>query len=302
MERREIKVGDRFGRLTVIKKISEGRSLLRCDCGNTIELMDSQLRGGRHHSCGCLVYNRDIRKDITGKRYGKLVVTKELGRGYVMCHCDCGNDKKVRKWLLMQGYIHSCGCWRQDVARKKSDIKSLSKDGTNLSILASKNLRSSNTSGVRGVSWSQARMKWVGGIKIKGIEKKRRFDKFEDAVEYRKMLEELYLEPLLEQSSLVQKPSAVPDDELRNAREKACLTRQSVHDRTGLSIVSLQQWENGCQHPTLEARKLLVDWYLAGSPTLHKLGVSEDKPDGDYLLSLNAWEEKRNVGLSETSK
>lgn len=145
-------------------------------------------------------------------------------------------------------------------------------------------------------------MKWVGGIKIKGIEKKRRFDKFEDAVEYRKMLEELYLEPLLEQSSLVQKPSAVPDDELRNAREKACLTRQSVHDRTGLSIVSLQQWENGCQHPTLEARKLLVDWYLAGSPTLHKLGVSEDKPDGDYLLSLNAWEEKRNVGLSETSK
>lgn len=87
MERREIKVGDRFGRLTVIKKISEGRSLLRCDCGNTIELMDSQLRAGRHHSCGCLVCNRDVRKDITGKRYGKLVVTKALGGGYFFYFC-----------------------------------------------------------------------------------------------------------------------------------------------------------------------------------------------------------------------
>lgn len=43
---REIKVGDRFGRLVVIKKISKGRSLLRCDCGNTLELVDSQLRPG----------------------------------------------------------------------------------------------------------------------------------------------------------------------------------------------------------------------------------------------------------------
>lgn len=29
---RAIKVGDRFGRLVVIKKISKGRSLLHCDC------------------------------------------------------------------------------------------------------------------------------------------------------------------------------------------------------------------------------------------------------------------------------
>ena len=243
-----------------------------------------------------------IRKNIVGKRYGRLVVAKELGGGYVMCHCDCGNDKKIRKWLLMQGCIHSCGCLRQDAAQKKSDIKSLSKDGTNLSILASKNLRSSNTSGVRGVSWSQARMKWIGGIKIKGVEKKRRFDKFEDAVEYRKMLEELYLEPLLEQSSLRQKPPAVPDNELKTAREKVGLTRKTVHDRTGLSVVSLQQWENGRQYPTPEARKMLVDWYLAGSPTLPKLGVSEDKPDGDYLARLKKWEERKNAGQQKAGK
>lgn len=227
-----------------------------------------------------------VRKDIVGKRYGRLVVTKELGNGCVVCHCDCGNDKKIRKWLLIQGYIHSCGCLRKEVAPKRHDVRLLSKDGTNLSILASKNLRSSNTSGVRGVSWSQARMKWVGGIKIKGVEKKRRFDKLSDAIEYRRTLEELYIEPLLEKPHSKQKQPAVPDDELRKEREKAGVTRKTVHDRTGLSIITLRDWEYGYRHPQSEARRLLIEWYRDGSPTLPVLGVSSDKPDGDYLTRL----------------
>lgn len=231
----------------------------------------------------------DIKKNLVGKRYGRLVVTEELGHGYVVCHCDCGNDKRVRKWLLMQGGIHSCGCLRRETVPGHGDIKSLSKDGTNLSILTSKNIRSSNTSGVRGVHWDKTRSKWVGGIKVKGKEKRKRFEKFEDAVEYRKMLEELYIEPLLEKAPAQKKQSCIPDKELRDAREKACVTRKTVHDRTGLSIVSLQQWENGRQHPTAEARTLLIDWYQAGCPELQKTGVTVDKPDGDYLSRLIKW-------------
>lgn len=230
----------------------------------------------------------EVRKNIVGKRYGRLVVTKELGHGYVMCHCDCGNDKKIRKWSLMQGGIHSCGCLRKEIAPKRSDVRLLSKNGTNLSILASKKTRSSNTSGVRGVHWDKSRCKWIGGVKIKGVDKKKRFEKFEDAVEYRKMLEELYIEPLIEKYQLKKQPT-IPDKELRDAREKACVTRQTVHDRTGLSIVSLQQWENGRQHPTAEARTLLIDWYQAGCPELQKAGVTVDKPDGDYLSRLITW-------------
>lgn len=129
-------------------------------------------------------------------------------------------------------------------------------------------------------------MKWVGGIKIKGVEKKRRFDKLSDAVEYRKTLEELYIEPLLEQSHSKQKRPAVPDDELRKEREKAGVTRKTVHDRTGLSIITLRDWEYGYQHPQSEARRLLIEWYRDGGPTLPVLGVSSDKPDGDYLTRL----------------
>ena len=231
----------------------------------------------------------DIKKKIVGNRYGSLVVTEELGNGYVMCHCDCGRDKRVRKWLLMQGGIHSCGCLRRETVPGHGDIKSLSKDGTNLSILTSKNIRSSNTSGVRGVHWDKARSKWVGGIKVKGVENKKRFDTLEEAIEYRKMLEELYIQPLLEKAPAQKKQSCIPDKELRDAREKACVTRKMVHDRTGLSIVSLQQWENGWQHPTMEARTLLINWYQAGCPELPKTGVTVDKPDGDYLSRLTTW-------------
>lgn len=235
----------------------------------------------------------DIKKNLVGKRYGRLVVTEELGHGYVMCHCDCGNNKKIRKWQIMQGAIHSCGCLRKETVPGHGDIKSLSKDGTNLSILTSKNIRSSNTSGVRGVHWDKTRSKWVGGIKVKGVEKKKRFDTLEEAIEYRKMLEELYIEPLLEKAPAQKKPSCIPDKELRDAREKECVTRKTVHDRTGLSIVSLQQWENGWQHPTAVVRDLLLFWYHAGCPVLPVLGVAYDKPDGDYLIRLKQFKNEK---------
>ena len=103
----------------------------------------------------------------------------------------------------------------------------------------------------------------MGGIKVKGVEKK----------------------PI------------VPDKELRDAREKACVTRQTVHDRTGVSIVSLQQWENGWQHPTAVVRDLLLSWYRAGSPVLPVIGVADDKPDGDYLIRLEQFKkENENAG------
>lgn len=54
--------------------------------------------------------------DITGKRYGKLVVLrKTTGRdsaGCVLweCRCDCGNIKLVSTNCLNTGSVQSCGC------------------------------------------------------------------------------------------------------------------------------------------------------------------------------------------------
>ena len=58
------------------------------------------------------------KKDLTGQRFGKLVVvgpTEERKRGYVVwgCRCDCGSTVFVRTDKLRLGIVTSCGCERQ---------------------------------------------------------------------------------------------------------------------------------------------------------------------------------------------
>ena len=52
--------------------------------------------------------------DITGQRFGKLVVlgkgeSKGPGRTTWNCICDCGNQKTIRGDALKGGYTKSCG-------------------------------------------------------------------------------------------------------------------------------------------------------------------------------------------------
>lgn len=53
-------------------------------------------------------------KDITGKRFGKLIAIKPLKkgkRGFIwLCKCECGNYKEVSIVSLTQGWRTSCGC------------------------------------------------------------------------------------------------------------------------------------------------------------------------------------------------
>lgn len=66
-------------------------------------------------------------EDFTGKIYGRLVVLgKDLERGgcYLLCRCECGNEKSIRKDHLVDGSTKSCGCLRNthiDLAGKRFD-------------------------------------------------------------------------------------------------------------------------------------------------------------------------------------
>ena len=60
-----------------------------------------------------------VRKDLTGQRFGKLVVIKQaddfilpsgIHEAQWLCKCDCGNDKIVESRYLRMGLIKSCGC------------------------------------------------------------------------------------------------------------------------------------------------------------------------------------------------
>ena len=54
-------------------------------------------------------------KDITGQRFGRLIVEEKLGRserGAITwrCRCDCGNTKTTITSRLLNGEVKSCGC------------------------------------------------------------------------------------------------------------------------------------------------------------------------------------------------
>lgn len=63
------------------------------------------------------------KNNLTGNRYGRLIVLKENGKtnhGDLrwLCKCDCGNIKTITGTKLKSGWTKSCGCLQKEIARK----------------------------------------------------------------------------------------------------------------------------------------------------------------------------------------
>lgn len=139
-------------------------------------------------------------EDLTGRRFGRLVVVKELYYGKVLCKCDCGEEVVVKKPYLLNGNTRSCGCLNLDISKKQ--LAPWTKTGGKFYInrLASDTLQKNNTSGVKGVSYDKARQKWAVEIKIEGVRHRLgRFDTLEEATAVRKAAEEKYFKPVVEE-------------------------------------------------------------------------------------------------------
>lgn len=210
-----IEIGSRVGRWTVLGVvIRDGRKYYecRCDCGTVKEVYCQSLRTGVSLSCGCLA--REMAKgraeDLTGRRFGKLVVlSRDVRDGYWICECDCGNRKSIRgNSLTMRNGTRSCGCIQRDVAAgvgartvaKNSEDRIATNVAyhTNFSVIESARLPKNNWSGHKGVSWDKSRGMWAVNIQVHG--KKifcGRYRKFEDAVAARVEAEEKYFDPLI---------------------------------------------------------------------------------------------------------
>lgn len=61
-------------------------------------------------------------KDVTGQRFGRLVALKrgptQGKKATWLCRCDCGTEKLAQYWSLVAGYTKSCGCLRQEIAKR----------------------------------------------------------------------------------------------------------------------------------------------------------------------------------------
>lgn len=137
--------GQRFGWLTVIEydhaEHDGAHWLCKCDCGAEKVIAGYLLRNGATKSCGCLksdasraaldkaraVLKARPRKDLTGQRFGRLVV---LGladvpdrKGFIFWRvlCDCGTEKIVMQNNLVYGQTKSCGCLSREMRSARAE-------------------------------------------------------------------------------------------------------------------------------------------------------------------------------------
>ena len=129
MQKLDLK-GQKYGRLTVLEqadsRISPNGTKVtmwkcQCDCGNIVYRSSGNLRHVAHPSCGCwkseMTSKRKL-EDLTGQRFGRLVVIERAETTHVStrwkCRCDCGVECTVLAQNLKKGHTTSCGCYREE--------------------------------------------------------------------------------------------------------------------------------------------------------------------------------------------
>lgn len=131
--KRENLVGKRYGKLTVEEMVfhyrptennPQGKTYCKCkcDCGGDALVAAYRLKAGQKQSCGCDTSERRsiaYRKDLTGKKFGRLTVIRSLYGSKVECQCDCGNNVCVSTTDVISGHTQSCGCLQRE---RSSDV------------------------------------------------------------------------------------------------------------------------------------------------------------------------------------
>ena len=197
----------KFNLLTVIGATTRvGRRyyvLCQCDCGAVKNIDQSKLKSGHTKSCGCLQKSLQAQKQTVHGRYYEPEY-----RVWANMHKRC-TDIRWSKWY---GNISVCEQWRNydtflaDVGRKPTPDHTLDRiDSTKnyapanvrwaLRAIQSRNTKnhSTNTSGVRGVSWSTAKNKWRAAIYVANKQKHvGYFNSIAQAADARKQAEIIY--------------------------------------------------------------------------------------------------------------
>ena len=118
----KLNVGDICHRLTVVQCLGNKHYLCRCECGNTVDVLESRLLSGKIKSCGCgktkqfVSYNgTDLPVGSTCHTLTFLGETRTDGKGdaskrMYLCRCSlCNQEAWYEKRLFKQGYA-SCDC------------------------------------------------------------------------------------------------------------------------------------------------------------------------------------------------
>lgn len=231
-------VGQKFGRLMVIGRAEDGvqpngqyraRWWCQCECGSEpIVVFGYNLnRNNGTTSCGCLVKETVAAKSIKGNKYDlsgdfgicyssntmnkiyfdledydliKNYCWYENNQGYAMARIR-GKDEHV----LMHNLIFKKYCDHID-RNRLNNVKSNLRAATYSENNQNRSLRTNNTSGIAGVSFSTSDNKWIAQLTINY--KHLYYEKFnnkEDAIKARLKAEKKYYGEFAPQKHLYQK-------------------------------------------------------------------------------------------------
>jgi hypothetical protein len=138
-------------------------------------------------------------EDYIGKKYGRLTIISFEGRDknshiIVKCRCDCGNEYISQFRTIKDGMTKSCGCLKAE--SNKIKLRDTF-DKRYITYISSNKTQSNNQSGVRGVSFCPQSGGWLAQITINNKVHRKHFMSKQDAIDYRKELEETYFKPII---------------------------------------------------------------------------------------------------------
>ena len=233
--------GKKFGRLTVIKrgptKISPSGQYktywwCQCSCGNPeLSLVPATcLNSGRTLSCGCLQKERAseakkkenryefIENIVIGYTYdgSPFYLNKEdynrvrpyswykASNGYISARID-GKIVKMHRLIMKAGSDKLVDHINHDKSdNRRSNLRIVSHSQNQQNMKTPKH----NSSGVKGVSWSNRKQSWIVQIKINGkLHFLGSYRKKEDAISARKAAEEKYFGQYSYENSIAAVPT-----------------------------------------------------------------------------------------------
>lgn len=124
--------GQKYNELTAIECVgtaNNGQKIWKCvcSCGKEVNVTIGNLRSGHTKSCGHLNYLEgkilQKRRDILGKRFGRLTVVEYLSKSKCRCLCDCGNEI-IRHCNHIGTTTFSCGCYQKERIAEGGKVRS----------------------------------------------------------------------------------------------------------------------------------------------------------------------------------
>lgn len=175
-------IGKKFGKLTILsiylKEVGKTKpeknryAHCKCDCGNETDISISDVCRGKRRSCGC-----DPSQNIKNRIRNIYCAMKQRcyykngarykdygGRGIVICDEWLHSFKNFEKWALENGYRDDLTIERIDnngnYCPENCKFASYQIQSSN------QRIRKDNSSGYRGVNYSEIHNKWVARVQV----------------------------------------------------------------------------------------------------------------------------------------